>query len=187
MFPESEGDWAWTLSQEGSRDVMAPGAMPTWILFLLWHQIYIPLPSELEIPLQEHPCSVWGGCRGSWEDSISGFLDVEQRESDLRPLLVYFGASWKCINGLVTRSANLEEQLIPRAGFFPHLSSCFLCCNLLGRWGGLENRRRSTAKASQAVRVKCEHHSLGLLILGLQASHWAFLDLSYLRYLWKEC
>lgn len=43
--------------------------------------------------------------------------------------------------------------------------------------------RRSAAKASHAVRAKCEHPSLGLLILGLQASHWAFLDLSYLRYL----
>lgn len=152
--------------------------------------IHISLPSELEIPLQEHVCTVWGGSKGSWKDKhfwlsqYCGNLDADQRELDLRLLLFYLGASWKYINGLVTRSANLEEQFIPRAWFFPHLSSVFLCCNLLGRWGELGgNMRRSTGKASHTVRVKCEHPCLGLLILGLQVSHWAFLDLSYLHYL----
>lgn len=160
----------------GQRGCDGPRSDAKLDSFPLVASIYIPLPSELEIPLQEHARTVWEAAGEAGRTSISGFLDTAV-------ILVYLGASWKCINGLVTSSADLEEQFIPRAGFFPPLSSCFLCCNLLGRWGELGGNTRSTVKASHAVRVKCEHPCLGLLILGLQASHWAFLDLSYLCYL----
>lgn len=130
MFPESEGDWAWTLRQEDSGDVMAPGAMPSWILFLLWHPY-----TFLSHPSWKFHCRNMRARSGeaageAGRTSISGFLDTAV-------ILVYLGASWKCINGLVTSSADLEERFIPRAGLFPHLSSCFFCA--VTSWVGGES------------------------------------------------
>lgn len=76
VFPESEGDWAWTLSQEGSRDVMAPGAMPSWILFLLWHRYtFLSHPSwKFHCRNIHAPSGEAAGEAG--RTSISGFLDT---------------------------------------------------------------------------------------------------------------
>lgn len=52
----------------GQRGCDGPRSDAKLDSFPIVASIYIPLPSELEIPLQEHARTVWGGCRGSWKD-----------------------------------------------------------------------------------------------------------------------
>lgn len=126
MLPGVRGQLGVDTQSEFTRDVMAPGVMPSWILFLLWPQYtFLFSPSWKSHGRSVFECTPSGEAAGeAGRTGFSGFPGTEviwmlmlSRENQpwAPSLLVYLRVSWKSIRGLVTRSAYLEEQFISRA------------------------------------------------------------------------